>query len=363
MKVIVLTDHFAQGGAERVASLITNRLSSIDGNEVHVCVFEDTNNYNVLKERILFHVLADSKKGYLVNAWLKIYNLSKIMKRVKADVIFSFGPIMNGYVYFAKKLSGIKKLYVVASERNDPRKEPVEEWKKKVRNFCYNHADVLVCQTQMAVDLLREQYGVKTKMVIISNPITPNLPVWKGVDSKNIIAACRLTEQKNIPMMIDAFEKLHKEHPDYRLIIYGEGELRQYLINIISQKKLQGIVLLPGFTNAIHEAMQNAYMYVSSSNYEGISNSMLESMGIGLPVVCTDCPVGGAGMYVKDGKNGLLTPVGDTESFYLAMKRFIEDKQLAQTCSENSKAINRELAVDKIVDKWLELTAFCPTIE
>ena len=355
MKAIVLTDHFGNGGAERVASLIVNGLSAIEGNEVHVCVFEDSNNYNMQKDRIVFHLLTDSNRGHLANAWLKIHNLATVMKEIKADVIFSFGPIMAGYVYLAKKLSGYKSLKVIDSERNDPRKEPVEEWKKKVRNYCYNRADILVCQTQMAVDLLRNQYGVRTKAVIIPNPITPNLPEWNGQHSKDIITAARLTEQKNLPMLINAFEKLHRDFPEYRLIIYGEGELREPLTSMIKDKNMSNSILLPGFAKNIHEVMKNAFMYVSSSDYEGISNSMLESLGIGLPIVCTDCPVGGARMYINDGKNGLLTPVGDKDALYRAMKRMIEEDGLATKCSVASRAINQLLTLDKITSKWIEL--------
>ena len=355
MKAIVFTDHFGQGGAERVASLIVNGLSAIEGNEVHVCVFEDSNNYNMQQDRIVFHLLTDSKRGHLTNAWLKIRNLANVIKQTKADVIFSFGPIMAGYVYLAKKLSGCKSLKVIDSERNDPRKEPVEDWKKKVRNYCYNRSDILVCQTQMAVDLLRNQYGVRTKAVIIPNPITPNLPEWNGQHSKDIITAARLTEQKNLPMLINAFEKLHRDFPEYRLIIYGEGELRESLTSMIKDKYMSNSILLPGFAKNIHEVMKNAFMYVSSSDYEGISNSMLESLGIGLPIVCTDCPVGGARMYINDGENGLLTPVGDKDALYRAMKRMIEEDGLATKCSVASRAINQLLTLEKITSKWIEL--------
>lgn len=354
MVSIVLTDHFGQGGAERVASLIVNGLSHIDGNEVHVCVFEDVNNYNMKKERVKFHVLANPEKEHITNAYLKIANLAKVIRKERPDVIFSFGPIMAGYVYIAKKLSGHKSLRVIDSERNDPRFEPVQNWKKHIRNFCYNHADLLVCQTPMAVELLRNLYGVKTKAVIIPNPITPNLPAWKGKDSKEIITACRLTEQKNLPMMIDAFEMVYKEHHDYHLSIYGEGELREMLTKYIADKKLSDAISLPGFAKDVHGIMANAYMYVSSSDYEGISNSMLEALGIGLPCVCTDCPVGGAALSIKDGVSGILTKVGDINSLYEGMKRMIEDKDFALSASKASRAINEDLALDKITNMWLE---------
>ena len=356
MKAIVLTDHFKQGGAERVASLIVNRLSQIDGNEVIVCVFEDVNNYNIQKDKVKYHVLADSTKGHLYNAYLKIANLVKVIKQEKPDVIFSFGPIMAGYVYIAKKLSGHKTLRVIDSERSDPRFEPVQNWKKRVRNFCYNRADLLVCQTPMAVKVLRDVYGVKTKSVIIPNPITPNLPLWKGENSKEIITACRLTEQKNLPMLIDAYEMLYKEHPEYHLTIYGEGELRGGLTRYIEEKGLSASISLPGFAKDIHDIMANSYMYVSSSDYEGISNSMLEALGIGLPCVCTDCPVGGAALNIKDGVSGILTKVGDAKELYEGMKQIIEDKDFALRVSNASRTIKEELTLEKITAKWVDTT-------
>ena len=66
-------------------------------------------------------------------------------------------------------------------------------------------------------------------------------------------------------------------------------------------------------------------MFVSSSDFEGISNSMLEALGMGLPVVVTDCPVGGARMVIKSGENGILVPVGDTQAMYEAMRSVLKD--------------------------------------
>lgn len=356
MKIIILTDHFGHGGAERVASLIVDGLSSIKENEVHVCIFEDINNYKIENEHICFHLLTDKNKSHLFNAWLKIKNLANIIKKEKIDIIYSFGPIMASYAYLAKLLSRVKNIKLIDSERNDPRKEPIEKWKKIVRNFCYNHADILVCQTPMAVELLQNLYGIKTKIVIIPNPITPNLPIWNGESSKEIITAARLTEQKNLPMLIDAFSLVNKKYPEYKLFIYGEGELLQALESKVSQMNLQNSVLFPGFAKNIHQIMQNAYMYVSSSDYEGISNSMLEALGIGLPCICTDCPVGGASMFIENKVNGLLTHIGNTHELAEAMIYLIENKKLAKIISSNARKINKSITLEAITKQWVNLT-------
>lgn len=354
MKTIVLTDHFGEGGAERVASLIIKGLADA-GHEVHVCVFIDSNNYNLDLSKIDFHLLSTHNYSHGLNILIRMKNLVKTIKEIKPDVIYSFGPSMASYVVIASSLCGLKKkIKVISSERNDPRKEPASKWMKPIRDFCYRRSDVVVCQTQMAVDLLKSR-NIDTKFVIIPNPISPNLPSWEGMDSKEIITACRLTEQKNLPMLIRAFARLKKEFPDYHLSIYGEGHLRQTLQTYINKMGLNESISMPGFAKNIHRIMATSYMYVSSSDYEGISNSMLEALGVGLPCVCTDCPVGGAAMYIENGKSGILTKVGDEDELYDGMKKFIIDKEMVANVSKRSVEIRDRLSYEIITKNWIEL--------
>ena len=75
-------------------------------------------------------------------------------------------------------------------------------------------------------------------------------------------------------------------------------------------------------------------------------------MAMGLPVVCTDCPAGGARAVINDGENGLLVPVGDSEKLYLAMKRVVEDKELSQKLSRNAVLVRETQSLEKIIEKW-----------
>ena len=63
--------------------------------------------------------------------------------------------------------------------------------------------------------------------------------------------------------------------------------------------------------------MNNAMVYVSSSDFEGMSNTMLEAMAMGVPTIATDCPIGGAKTVIKNGENGILTPVGNEKKIAL----------------------------------------------
>ena len=94
-------------------------------------------------------------------------------------------------------------------------------------------------------------------------------------------------------------------------------------------------------------------MFVSSSDREGISNSMLEAMAVGLPCVCTDCLGGGARMMIEDGENGLLVPMKDANALCLAMKKIIENPALAEKLSQNAVKIRERLEPEKICGQML----------
>ena len=89
----------------------------------------------------------------------------------------------------------------------------------------------------------------------------------------------------------------------------------------IEKLNLQKKVFLPGYTTDIYEKVKKSKIFVSSSDYEGMSNSMLEALSLGLPTICTDCPIGGAGEIIQNGINGILVPVNDLKEMVAAMKR------------------------------------------
>jgi len=96
-------------------------------------------------------------------------------------------------------------------------------------------------------------------------------------------------------------------------------------------------------------------MFVSSSDCEGLSNSMIEAMAIGMPCVCTDCLGGGAREVIQHEVNGLLVPMKDVDALYQGIKRLIDEPDLAKRCSENAARIRNEMSVTKIADRWLEV--------
>ncbi len=243
---------------------------------------------------------------------------------------------------------------VILSERLDPARYVRNRYMPYFVKRWYPTAKRLVFQTDSAMSFFKGE--VLQKSVVIPNPLNPDLPpAYHGERRKAIVSFCRITPQKNLKLLIDAYAIVCEQHPDYRLEIYGDGEGKAELLDYIQMKQLDSRVDIKTFDATLHSKILDNAMFVSSSDYEGMSNSMLEAMAIGLPTICTDCPAGGARAIIHDHENGLLVPVRDVEALVQAMNEVIENPSFAQKLSENGALLREELNVETIAKRWMEL--------
>ena len=251
---------------------------------------------------------------------------------------------------------------IIFAEKNASQLEnPALLSERELATISLKYADACVFQTY---DEMAQYSGIPLKCpVVIRNPIRPDLPApyQGGVRKKVIVNFCRLNPQKNLHLLIDAFEMLHGEYPEYHLEIYGnvvspdEEKLKNELVDLVENKNLERFVhILPPCAD-VHLKVLDAAMFVSSSDFEGLSNSMLEAMTIGLPCVCTDCLGGGAREMIQNGENGLLVPINDVTRLFEAMKNFIQNPELAAKCGQNAARIRTLLAADSIAAEWLNV--------
>lgn len=339
----------SNGGAERVISVLAKELSD-KGYEVSiVTIYGDKNDY-MHDQRVRIYPISHKFRNRFVRSLEIIREIRKFIKKQNIDVVISFVAIVNIYTILSCVLSKTK---LIVSERNDPYQNPENKYIRRLRDFLYRFSDGFVFQTDDAKKYF--PLSIQEKGVVIPNPIISDLPYWnENNENKTIITACRLTRQKNLPMLIQAFSKFKVNFPEYKLKIFGVGELRDELLSLIEQLGLKDEVLLPGFSNNIHSEMANSSLFVISSNYEGISNAMLEALAIGVPVISTDSPIGGAKMFIKSGENGMLIRVGDTDGLVKAMNKVISDKEFAIRLSYKAREIRNKLSQEKIANKWIE---------
>lgn len=347
-KILFVSNYFGNGGAATVMKTIAEYLEK-ENYEVEVISFLDDEKIYKLPDNIKYTPIKYTSSNSTIQKIERIFKLRKIFKKNKNSTIISFEYFVNMQTIIANL--GLKNKLII-SERNDPSR--VGNSKKNTRNFLYNLSDYLVCQTEDAKLYFPQK--IQNKTIVIPNPIKDNLPErYDGKRKKEIVTFCRIEKQKNLKMLIDAFEILQKKYNDYKLVIYGDGSEKEKIEKYIIEKNLKNKIELYPFTNDIHEKIKKSAMFVSSSDYEGISNSMIEAMAIGLPTICTDCPCGGAKMMIEDGTNGLLVDVGNIKELSQKMLLLINDKKLSDIISVNGTKVKEKLSKNKICKLWREI--------
>lgn len=345
--ILFICNGLSFGGAERVINILANNFIE-KGYKVFILAFTDMDESYKLNENIITYCVSIKNKKYFLRRIKRIAIIRKYIIKNKIDVAVSFSYYNNISLIFAA--IGLK-LQKVISERNDPAQIESKYLINYLRKLTYPKADLLICQTPDALDYYKNI--MNTKSIVIPNPLMENLPLpYMGERKKEIISFSRIEPQKNIKMIIDAFCLFQKDYSEYSLKIYGNGtcvnELQDYIYNLGLENK----AFLYPFCLNIHEKVKDASIFVLGSNYEGLSNSMLEAMAIGLPVIVTDCPCGGARMVIENGINGIIVPVRDVNAMYNAMKLLTNDKKLANDISKNAIKIKETLSSKMICLKW-----------
>lgn len=360
MKILFCINSLVKGGAERVISNLANYFANKD--EVAIMTltnfdveYELKSNINVIK------LDKKCKNPYKINnkfirIVLKIpkflnrsFRMKKEIIKLNPDIIVSFLPETSFLVLFNKR----KTDKVIVSVRNDPK----IEYKSKIYNFLmkklYPKANAFIFQTSDAKRYFKNILSVKSE--IIPNSINPYFigDKYEGKRQDKIVAVGRLTNQKNFELLIKAFSEINKRFPQYKLIIYGEGEKRLELENLIKELNLEKYVELPGLCNDIKEKIYDAKVFVLSSLYEGMPNALLEAMALGIPVIATDCPCGGPKELIgTNNEKGILVEVDNCKQLVDAIEKVLTDESLQKKLSENAYTITDTMNPDIINCKW-----------
>lgn len=342
-KIVFFTGSMGRGGAERVISILAEKYV-LNGWSVKVGMLL----HSIIDYKLIQGVevvdLSD-KRGINKGLFSTLYRIRRFIKKEKPDVVVTF--MAQNCLLVGISTIGIN-FRSIMSERIDPAQVKRGILFRIILNKIYQKADIVIFQTKRARSYFNKK--IQKNSVIIGNPIRVSCNV-EGEIKKYIITAGRLEKQKNHKMLINAFYKFHHRYPEYILYIYGEGKLRAELETQIRELDMTEVVKLPGNSKTIHEKMARAEMFILSSDFEGLSNALLEAMMIGLPCISTNCA--GSDEVIDDGKNGLLIPVKDENALLEAMEKLAINKQLANELGKNArKSILKKYSEENIIYQW-----------
>lgn len=164
----------------------------------------------------------------------------------------------------------------------------------------------------------------------------------------------RLVEVKNQALLVTAFAAVARERPEARLLLAGDGPLRGELLALARTLGVDAQLRLLGHRPDVERVLAALDVFVLSSHSEGLSNTILEAMASGVPVVATD--VGGARELVVDGESGLLTPAGDAGALASAIGTLIGDADVrtGMACAARERALS-EFSITRMIDAYTRL--------
>ena len=351
-RIVLFISSLQKGGSERVMVNLAEYFHRKRYDVILVTQYRLEEEYPISPEIRRVYSEPDESAlqgGRIRNFCVRFGALREIWSAYKPDVILSFLGKNN---LMAVATAAFLPSKVAVSVRGEPTMEYEGRLMQMIARFVFRFADGVVLQTEGARTFFPK--AVQKKSVILSNPLNEQFLNKRVCEEREdlIVAAGRLDENKNHAMLIHAFAKIAEEYPAVKLVIYGEGTLRTVLEALVEEKGLGGRISLPGSVSDVADHICKARIFTLTSNTEGMPNSIMEAMALGIPVIATDCPCGGPSALIEDGVNGLLVPVGDAFALADAFRRIFEDREFELRLRENARGITQKLSPDRVDGEW-----------
>lgn len=350
MKIMFYINTLGRGGAERVVVNLASAFYNSGIDIVLVNSFKVENEYEY-EDGIKRICLDDNrKKSRLVRNLKRIFKLRRACLKEKPDVLISFMAEPNFRTILAT--FGLKTKTII-SVRNDPEKEYSGKLGTFVGRYILKYADGCVFQTEDASCWFPEKLRVKS--IIIPNAVQKKFfEVQWNPQKKEIVAIGRLVPQKDYVNLIRAMVIVQNKVTDVKLLIYGEGPEKTKIEALIEELDLSETIALKGVTSDVQSVLSKAACFVLCSEYEGMPNSLMEALTVGVPSVATDCPCGGPKYLIKQQTNGILVPVHDEKKLADALIKILLNDEFAKTLHTNAVVSSIKYSEEKVSSLWLQ---------
>lgn len=212
--------------------------------------------------------------------------------------------------------------------------------------------EIILCTHRQRKDIARK-YKLKN-LVTIPHALKEFSPSTVQKDPFKIILVGRLHEQKRQDKAIEIFKIVSQAVPQAHLHFYGRGTLKSSLKKQAEEAGLQDKVIFEGFVSNIADAYSSAALSICTSDYEGFSMAIQESLQLGCPVVSFDCLYGPSDMIEND-VNGFLVPFGDVEEMAQKIILILQNPDLMKKLSENAPKTMEKFSQISVLKKWATL--------
>jgi len=354
MRLTLVISSLGAGGAERVLSLLANHWASRGWSITILTLGKSADSFYTLAPSITITPLniAGDSLGIapkIANNIKRIRTLRRAIKGLSPQAVISFMDVTNILVMAAAAGLGIP---VTAADHCSPRHHsPGAVW-NALKPFAYRRASKVVLLSES----VKQWYpaGVAANSVVIPNPVMPPLDEEGSapqLPKPLVMAMGRFTSQKGFDLLLKAFAQASSAHPEWSLVILGDGPDKNKVKDIAAWLGIAGKVSMPGNVKNPYAHLKQADIFVLSSRYEGFPMSLCEAMACGVACVSFDCDSGPADI-IRNGVDGILVPDGDVNGLADAMRNLMGDKSLRERIAVRAPEVTERFGLERVSAMW-----------
>jgi glycosyltransferase involved in cell wall biosynthesis len=351
MRVAIICKTFLKGGAEKQALILTKLLVEKGISAILVNWYGEKVDQRNLK------FISDNSLSYFPMSGSYFQKLKKFQKIIKEEET----SIILSYLTLANFVSGISKILhrnivTIGGIRNEKLPYYKFIFEKLIHNYLN---DATVFNNYSAKEKFENKGFNPEKIYVIQNAIDAaslNLNQKNSNGEIKIVTVGRFVKQKDYGTSLRSFSNLVGRNKDkeFKYYIVGYGPLEKEVRSMAEQLKIEKnikIFINPADVTGI---LKSGDIFLSTSLFEGVSNSIMEALVAGLPVVATN--VGDNSYLVKNGQNGYLVPCKDVDTIVDKLEYLSGSQEIRREFGKNSiKVVETDFSKNKLLDSYLEL--------
>lgn len=362
MKILYLTDQtYLHGGIEKVLSQKANYFADISGDEVTIVTYNQQGKIPVypFSEKIR---MIDLGINYEISrSYFHPFNLRKIpqhrfalqnvLRDLQPDVVISssFGPDFYFIPSVEKQIPKIKEFHATRHFSN----KPISIKDKILKTFTEK-----IERSYKALVLLNDDeipFYKSNNYIIIPNPTEVHERTCE-LSTNKIIAAGRISRQKNFEELLEIFNNVIQDFPGWEVHIYGDDYLgrRVEIEKRIKELSLEKNFIFKGVTSDLKNTFLNYSIYAMTSIHETFPMVLLEALSVGLPIISYDCPTGPS-RIIQNNEDGFIIPNKNPINFTEQLKRLMGDEQLRKTMGLQAKKNAARFEISVVMQQWKDL--------
>ncbi|WP_392431963.1 glycosyltransferase family 4 protein [Yersinia sp. HM-2024] len=337
------------GGTERVSLALANYLVKNGYQVVIISLSGNAPPKFHVEESVKLVSLFDEKRRFSLAYVAVVSRLRRILLDESIDVLIDVDTMLA--LFSTTALLGTKIKHISWEHFNYKSNLNIKS-RKLARKIAAKFSDAVVTLTEKDRDYWLEENKYPEKIISIPNPLpfeSKNKLTKKH--AKKVLALGRLTYQKGFDLLLDVWAKVEKTNNSWTLIIAGDGEDKQLLLDKIKILNLNNVKLLPS-TQHVSDLYDQSGIYVMTSRFEGFPMVLLEAKASGLPIIAYDCDTGPSELIINN-EDGFLIPFADSDAFTRHLILLMNDDDLRESMSlrslKNAEKYKIEMAIG---DKW-----------